>query len=172
MAPYARERHLAELAVLRASILTKRIQYSVSGISKDDNSPVTIADFAAQALLIQVLCDAFPDDRFLGEEDSGALRGDEALGNEVFELVLSATDVQDFDAQGATLPKPASVEKMLDLIDLGGHGTRVRKGRFWVMDIIDGTATFLNGQQYAVSLALIEDGKRSHWCTRMPQYQC
>jgi 3'(2'), 5'-bisphosphate nucleotidase len=158
MAPYARERHLAELAVLRASILTKRIQSTVSGISKDDNSPVTIANFAAQALLIQVLCDAFLDDRFLGEEDSAALRGDEALGNEVYELVLSATDVQDFDAQGATLPKPASVEEMLDLCDLGGHGTRIRKRRFWVMDPIDGTATFLNDLQYAVSLALIKDG--------------
>ncbi|KAF7544441.1 hypothetical protein G7046_g9785 [Stylonectria norvegica] len=48
---------------------------------------------------------------------------------------------------------------MLDLIDLGGRGTGGGVGRFWVMDPIDGTAAFLKGQQYAVSLALIENGK-------------
>ncbi|KAH8809429.1 hypothetical protein F5884DRAFT_795663 [Xylogone sp. PMI_703] len=156
--PYALERHLAELAVLRASILTKKVQSTVGEIIKDDNSPVTIADFAAQALLIAALRDVFPKDAFLGEEDSSALRSNEALGRKVFELVLSATDVVDPDS-GIPLPKPSSLDEMLDLIDFGGRGTGGDKGRFWVMDPIDGTATFLKGQQYAVSLSLIEDGK-------------
>lgn len=154
MASYARERQVAETAVWTASIVTKRVQSTVSGISKHDNSPVTVADFAAQALLIKALHDAFPDDTFVGEEGSAALRADEALRHKVYELVSSAADTQ-----GAALPKPASVEEMLDLIDLGGSGTGSDKGRFWVMDPIDGTATFLKGQQYAVALALIEDGK-------------
>lgn len=156
---YAREQHLAELAVLRASILTKRVQSTVSEISKDDNSPVTIADFAAQALLIGALRDAFPDDAFLGEEDSTALRADESLCNRVHELVLSAADVADSGAGGAPLPKPTSVDEMLHLIDLGGRGTGGDKGRFWCMDPVDGTKQFLRGQQYAVSLSLIEDGR-------------
>jgi 3'(2'), 5'-bisphosphate nucleotidase len=159
MAPYNRERYLAELAVLRVSILTKRIQSTVSEISKDDNTPVTIADYASQALLIKVLHDAFPDDTFLGEEDSAALRADEALRNKVYELVSSAADMVDLYADSVTLPKPESVDEMLDLIDLGGCGNGSRSGRFWVMDPIDGTAAFLEGHQYAVSLALIENGK-------------
>ncbi|KAL6408408.1 3'(2'), 5'-bisphosphate nucleotidase [Ilyonectria robusta] len=156
--PYAREQHVAELAVLRASILTKQVQSSVSEISKDDNSPVTIADFAAQAVLIGALRRAFPHDAFLGEENSSPLRADERLCNKVYELVLSATGLPDPDAGGVELPKPASVDEMLRWIDLGGRGNGGDKGRFWVMDPIDGTATFLRGQQYAVSLSLVNNG--------------
>ncbi|RMJ08501.1 hypothetical protein CDV36_011874 [Fusarium kuroshium] len=156
---YTRERHLAELAVLRASILTKRVQSTVHEISKDDNSPVTIADFAAQALLIGAIRAAFPNDSLLGEEDSAALRADKELREKVYELVSSATDVVDALAGGCALPKPGSVQEMLDLIDLGGCERGGNKGRVWIMDPIDGTAAFLKGQQYAVSLALIEDGK-------------
>ncbi|KAM5349235.1 hypothetical protein ACJ41O_005742 [Fusarium nematophilum] len=156
---HARERHLAELAVLRASILTKRVQSTVDEISEGDNSPVTVADFAAQALLIGAIRAVFPNDAVLGEEDSAVLRVDQALSNKVYELVSSAIDVADFHAKGCALPKPASVDEMLDLMDLGGRGRGGDTGRFWVMDPIDGTATFLKVQQYAVSLALIEDGK-------------
>ncbi|KAH6970706.1 hypothetical protein BKA56DRAFT_496596 [Ilyonectria sp. MPI-CAGE-AT-0026] len=156
--PYAREQHVAELAVLRASILTKQVQSTVSEISKDDNSPVTIADFAAQAVLIGALRRAFPNDSFLGEENSSPLRADERLCNKVYELVLSATGLPDPDSGGVELPKPASVDEMLRWIDLGGRGNGGDKGRFWVMDPIDGTATFLRGQQYAVSLSLVNNG--------------
>lgn len=156
---YIHEQRVAELAVLRASILTKRVQSAVSEISKADNSPVTIADFAAQALLIGALHHAFPGDSFLGEEDSGPLRVDKSLCNKVYELVLSATDVMDSYTGGNALPKPSSVEEMLSWIDFGGRGKGGDKGRFWVMDPVDGTATFLRGQQYAVSLSLIDNGR-------------
>ncbi|KIX99544.1 uncharacterized protein Z520_05120 [Fonsecaea multimorphosa CBS 102226] len=160
-APYSRERHVAELAVLRASILTKRVQSTVSEISKDDNSPVTVADFAAQALIISALRDAFPDDGFLGEEDAAALRRDGALAEQVYGLVSSAPEVAEYSNFEApnTLAKPISVEDMLNCIDLGGRGTGGDKGRFWIMDPVDGTAAFVKGQQYGVALALIEDGR-------------
>ncbi|KAM6529255.1 hypothetical protein FALCPG4_007402 [Fusarium falciforme] len=156
---YTYERYLAELAVLRASILTKQVQSTVCKISKDDNSPVIIADFAAQALLIGAIRSAFPNDAVLGEEDSAALRVDNMLRSKVYELASSATDVVDPLAPGCVLPKPGSMQEMLDLIDLRGRGRGGGKGRVWIMNPIDGTAAFLKGQQYAVSLALIEDGK-------------
>jgi 3'(2'), 5'-bisphosphate nucleotidase len=34
-----------------------------------------------------------------------------------------------------------------------------RSGRFWTLDPIDGTKGFLRGEQYAVCLALIENGE-------------
>lgn len=159
MSEYAYERHIAELAVLRASILTKQVQSGVSEIPKEDNSPVTIADFAAQALIIKALHHVFPNDMFLGEENSAALRSDEKLRDKVYDLILAAEDVINLRDSGKPLPKPESVEEMLDLIDLGGHKTRCKAGRFWTIDPVDGTAAFLKGQQYAVSLALIEDGR-------------
>lgn len=151
--PFSQERQLAELAVLRASVLTKKVLAQVAGIAKADASPVTIADFAAQALLISAIRSVFPSDGFVGEEDAGALRSDAGLRSAVWELV-SSTQLEDHG-----LASPASAEEMMDLIDLGGRGQGGRSGRFWAMDPIDGTASFIEGKQYAVSLALLEDGR-------------
>lgn len=154
---FARELHLAELAVYRASILTKKVLSTVSGITKDDASPVTVADFAAQALLIAAVRASFPDDGFLGEEAADALRRDPDLCARVWQLV-SSTAVTD-PKTGEPLATPASVDEMLELIDLGGRNPGGDTGRIWMMDPIDGTATFLKGQQFAVSLALVENGR-------------
>lgn len=48
---------------------------------------------------------------------------------------------------------------MCELIDLGGGGKGGREGRFWALDPIDGTAAFIRGEQFAVSLALVEGGE-------------
>lgn len=158
-AKFQRERTVAEAAVLRAAILTKKIQSQVSAVSKADATPVTVADFAAQALLITALHAAFPDDAFLGEEDSSALRSDVQLRDQVYQLVVASAAAAVPATGGEALATPKSIEEMLEMIDLGGSGQGGQSGRFWVMDPIDGTATFLKGQQYAVSLALIENGR-------------
>ncbi|TAQ86797.1 hypothetical protein B7494_g4861 [Chlorociboria aeruginascens] len=153
------ERYLAELAVQRASILTKKVLSSVNkgSLSKSDSTPVTIADFGAQTLLISAIHGVFPFDTFVGEESADALRNDEKLCNRVWELVQS-TRLEDEESD-AMLVSPKDVEEMLKLIDLGGKGKGGREGRVWMLDPVDGTATFLKGEQYAVSLALVIDGK-------------
>lgn len=55
------------------------------------------------------------------------------------------------------LTLPSSQEQMLDLIDLG-TSSQTKSGRVWVMDPVDGTATFMTGNQYAVCLCLLVDG--------------
>ncbi|KAK0654155.1 hypothetical protein QBC41DRAFT_238456 [Cercophora samala] len=134
-------------------------------IAKADASPVTIADFAAQALLISAIHHHFPHDTFIGEEDSASLRADPDLCLSVWELV-STTRLQDPQAEELLGRRPETVGEMLGLIDLGCCSTRERgskrggEGRFWSMDPIDGTSAFLKGEQYAVSLALIDaDGR-------------
>lgn len=166
--PYARERAVAEAAALRAALLTKRVLSTVSSVTKHDASPVTVADFAAQALLIAALHAAFPADAFVGEEDSAELRRDGQLLSKVFDLVSSssssaptstASNGNGNDDSGSAAPAIKDVQEMLRLIDMGGSGKGGPRGRFWVMDPVDGTATFLKGQQYAVSLSLVEDGR-------------
>ncbi|GAO13955.1 hypothetical protein UVI_02035090 [Ustilaginoidea virens] len=148
--PWAKELAVAQAAVLRAARLTKDALSSVHARSKPDASPVTAADLAAQALLTSILRAEFPHDRFVGEEGSAVLRGDPALRDRVHEL---------YSAAAAAAPGCASSpDEMLRLIDLGGQGTGGPRGRFWVMDPVDGTAGFLRGEQYAVALALVEDG--------------
>jgi len=156
---YERERLIAELAVQRATILTKRVFHEkVKGeIAKDDKSPVTKGDFGAQALIIQSLVKNFPEDQIVAEEESSSLRQDESLTLEIWELVknIELEDQPSDQLLGGPLP---SQEAMLDIIDqgksLGGP-----RGRHWALDPIDGTRGFLRGGQYAVCLALIEDGE-------------
>ncbi|KAB8231078.1 hypothetical protein ETB97_006633 [Aspergillus alliaceus] len=156
--PYAKELELACLTVQRATRLTKKVLEAVDkgALDKSDSSPVTIADFAAQALIIGAIHRAFPDDDIVGEEDSKALRANEALLERTWDLV-SSTRLDDEKSE-ALLYSPKSKEEMLDLIDLGARGTCNRENRSWILDPVDGTATFINGQQYAVCLALVEKG--------------
>jgi 3'(2'), 5'-bisphosphate nucleotidase len=156
--PFHRERAIAELAVLRACVLTKTVLAAVDEISKTDSSPVTIADFAAQALIISAVRSVFPNDGLVGEEDASALRADPALTARVYDLVCSVKRLAGASSELAAIPGPASPEEMIAMIDLGASGQGGRHGRFWVMDPVDGTRAFLRGEQYAVSLALVEDG--------------
>jgi 3'(2'), 5'-bisphosphate nucleotidase len=174
--PYSNELDSALHAVHAASLLTKSVLRSLSNNvgaeTKADDSPVTIADFAAQALLISALHAVFPDDRFIGEESADALRCNEALADRVWQLVLRAkedayarrdrsSELQVHAAWGALTMEaffPVSKEQMFDRIDLGGKGEVTGQGRVWVMDPVDGTATFMRGQQYAVALCLLVDG--------------
>ncbi|KAF3011224.1 hypothetical protein E8E13_011632 [Curvularia kusanoi] len=181
--PYAAELSVALSAVHNASILTKSVLRSlknnVSAETKADSSPVTIADFAAQALLISAIHAVFPEDGFLGEESADALRDNAPLTDRVWELVLRAKALyadrsrsgaaqggnksqNEYDMPAAqTLVFPESKEDMFELIDRGGKGTQTGRGRVWIMDPVDGTATFMQGQQYAVCLCLLVDGKQA-----------
>ncbi|KAF2677279.1 carbohydrate phosphatase [Lentithecium fluviatile CBS 122367] len=170
-APYAGELTLALRIVHAASLLTKSVLRSlrnnVEAETKADDSPVTIADFAAQALIISALHAVYPSDIFLGEESAAQLRENDGLADRVWALVQQArsqfSDVQHVRLEkGSTtaepaLSFPASKDEMLDIIDLGTND-RTAEGRVWVMDPVDGTATFMTGNQYAVCLSLLVDG--------------
>lgn len=171
--PYASELAVALRAIHAASLLTKSVLRSlknhVSAETKADDSPVTIADFAAQAVIISALQAVYPSDKFIGEESADALRQNESLAERVWELVLRArtladawesqsSDVQHVRRQESTaLTFPTSKEEMLDVIDLGTNSSTA-EGRVWVLDPVDGTATFMEGKQYAVCLCLLVDG--------------
>ncbi|KAJ5807039.1 Inositol monophosphatase [Penicillium riverlandense] len=155
---YTKELELACLAVQRAALLTKRLLSAVDKgfLDKSDDTPVTIADFAAQASIIAAIHHTFPDDDIVGEEDATALRADPALLERVWELATT-THLDDEDSE-ALLYTPKTHDELLNLIDLGAKGNCARCGRVWTLDPVDGTATFITGQQYAVCLSLVVDG--------------
>lgn len=147
--PYEAERRVAVEAVLRACRLCQTVRATLvtaDTIAKKDKSPVTVADFGAQAIISHELATAFPDDPLVGEEHAGDLAGPE--GADLRERVVRG--VQAVDPE---LNEP----QILDAISRGAHGGGAR-GRQWCLDPIDGTKGFLRGEQYAVALALIEDG--------------
>jgi len=147
---YSREREVAVSAVEQASRLCLAVQanlVSEESMAKKDKSPVTVADFGAQAVVVHALRAVFPDDPMVGEEDAAELRSPD--NRTLKDRVVQAVD--------AVVPG-LSPDTVLDLID---HGTYEggRSGRHWTLDPIDGTKGFLRGDQYAVALALIEEGE-------------
>ncbi|CAI6097881.1 unnamed protein product [Clonostachys chloroleuca] len=155
---YSQELYIAQLAVQRASILTKRVfhEKAKGTVDKNDKSPVTIGDFGAQALIIAALRHNFPDDAIVAEEEAAQLRTDENLKNTIWDLVRS-TKLDDAASEQALGGAIKDADEMLDLIDQG-NSTGGNKGRIWAIDPIDGTKGFLRGGQYAVCLGLMVDG--------------
>ena len=155
---YSQELKVAELAVQRAAILTKKVfnEKAKGTLSKDDKSPVTIGDFGAQALIIHAIKNNFPQDEIVGEEEASTLRENKELSSQIWTLAREVK-LEDADSD-ALLGGPLSSENvLLDAIDQGSSAGGV-KGRIWALDPIDGTKGFLRGGQYAVCLALIVDG--------------
>jgi len=155
---YSKELHVAQLAVQRAAILTKRVfhEKAKGTVDKNDKSPVTIGDFGAQALIIAALRHNFPDDAIVAEEEAAQLRDDDNLKATIWDLVRE-TKLDDAEAE-ATLGGPVrDADHMLELLDQG-NSTGGAKGRIWAIDPIDGTKGFLRGGQYAVCLGLMQDG--------------
>ncbi|MDY6950729.1 MAG: 3'(2'),5'-bisphosphate nucleotidase [Thermodesulfobacteriota bacterium] len=147
---YTLEREAAIESVLRACTLCEAVRatfHSNEVLEKKDRSPVTIADFGAQAVISHYLALSFPHDPLMAEEASGMLREKENAG--LRDLVT--------DHVQRIVPKLAEAE-VLAAIDRGA-GEGGAKGRFWTLDPIDGTKGFLRGGQYATALALVEDGE-------------
>ncbi len=116
-------------------------------LTKGDHSPVTVADFATQAVVAAALTDSLGPLTMVGEEAAAELREPDnaALRDGVVELVRGE--------RGADVTH----DEVLAWIDLGGADGG--SGRYWTLDPIDGTKGFLRGDQYAIALALIEDGE-------------
>jgi 3'(2'), 5'-bisphosphate nucleotidase len=134
-------------ATLMASELCQRVRRDLAGgesILKGDRSPVTIADFGSQAIICRLLKKKFPNDVIVAEEDSSELRkpNHSKILGQVAHYV------------GDLIPD-TSPEKVCSWIDYSSH---TLPERFWTLDPIDGTKGFLRGDQYAIALALIEEG--------------
>jgi len=137
-------------AALEAVRLASRLCVSAQGrlmrggtLTKGDESPVTVADFAAQAVVAATLVRRLGELSLVGEEDAADLS--EPLRDGVVSLVSAAL--------GSTVGSAT----VLDWIALGGADGS--GSRYWTLDPIDGTKGFLRGDQYAIALALVEDGE-------------
>lgn len=134
-------------AARQASLLVREIQAEMvtPALTKSDRSPVTVADFASQALVASLLAEAFPNDPLVGEEGAEALRTPQ-----------EADTLAQISAFVARKHPDVTPERICDWIDRGAASAAQR---FWTLDPIDGTKGFLRGDQYAIAFALIVDGQ-------------
>ena len=134
-------------AAINASALCERIRTDLAGgesILKSDRSPVTIADYGSQAIICKLIRERFPNDTIVAEEDSKELRRPDH--SKILEQVTTYVNV--------FIPTSSSKE-VCSWIDFSSNAV---SDRFWALDPIDGTKGFLRGDQYAIALALIENG--------------
>lgn len=142
---YSKERLAAIEAVRRACKVCTNVQASLVSaetLAKKDKSPVTVADFGAQVVVIDHLLTTLGEQRVVGEEDSADLAASELLAKVVHQVRHIRADL--------------SERQIIDLLDHGAYAGGP-KGVHWTLDPIDGTKGFLRSEQYAVALALIED---------------
>ncbi len=135
-------------AVREACTVTRAVQRDLCAgdvLRKDDRSPVTVADFAAQAVIARRLASADPDVVVVGEESASMLRANDQA--ELRRVMVERL---------RPVWPDVTVDDALAAIDIGGQ----EPGRaFWTLDPIDGTKGFMRNGQYAISLAWIVDGK-------------
>ncbi|KAJ0242167.1 SAL2 phosphatase [Hirschfeldia incana] len=158
---YEKELAAAKKAVSLAARLSQGVQKTLlqSEVwTKSDRSPVTAADFGSQALVSIVLERELKPETFslVAEEETGELRKE---GSEVFleGITKLVKDTLASEESYAGSP-PLSTEDVLRAID-SGKSEGGCSGYHWVLDPIDGTRGFVRGEQYAVGLALLVDGK-------------
>ncbi|ACK66500.1 3'(2'),5'-bisphosphate nucleotidase [Rippkaea orientalis PCC 8801] len=141
-----KEAKIAIAAVTTAAKLCQQVRHSQAfpTLQKADTSPVTIADFGAQAVICQALSEAFPQDPVIAEEDASILIQPE------FSAILGQ-----ITAQVQQLTPQISQEAVIQAINWGNAQIAPR---YWTLDPIDGTKGFIRGDQYAIALALVENG--------------
>ena len=163
-------------AVTRACDLLLDLGSSCRAHAKPDDTPVTVADLACQALVTQALRQSLGDDVVvIGEEDDAVCIADAATSEAVVEAVArhggdGATAVE------ALARRVCVDDESLDALDMrrdAAESTRRRGGkspvgsvparpRYFVLDPIDGTKAFIRGvddpasPQCAVGLARVD----------------
>jgi 3'(2'), 5'-bisphosphate nucleotidase len=119
------EARAAMRAMSDAMIVARSLEGRAAASVKPDASPVTVADLAIQALIARWLCQEFPNDALIAEEDASLLRAepDGVLSRQVVEIVRHVI-------------RDANSEQLVTWIERGGTGTGCR---IWTLDPIDGT---------------------------------
>jgi len=144
---YEKEKKVALEAAVSAARLCEQVRRETAfeALEKGDGTPVTLADFGSQAVICRAIAEAFPGDQIVAEEDAAGLKRP-GMGERLEKIT----------AYVRRILSEAFKESVIDWINLG----RGQVGpRFWAIDPIDGTKGFLRGDQYAVAVALIEEGE-------------
>ncbi|MED6219773.1 hypothetical protein PIB30_038892 [Stylosanthes scabra] len=175
---YAKELEVAVRVVHVACALCRRVQDKLFSndtdhvLSKDDDSPVTVADFSVQATVSWLLSATFGVENvsIVAEEDIETISKDDsanllaAVVNTVNESLALASNYG-LQSPESNLGNSEVLEAISRCNSTGGLS-----GRHWILDPVDGTLGFVRGDQYAVALALIEDGNALLGVLGCPNY--
>lgn len=133
LSDYSASRLAALRIVASAHSITRDVQQSgargasPAAASKSDDSPVTVADYAAQAFITLRLAALFPDDAFIAEETSDALRASPLLLSKVTAAVQVVWEATREEGEEAV-----TGEDVLGAIDLAARPAVGDGRRTWM----------------------------------------
>jgi 3'(2'), 5'-bisphosphate nucleotidase len=139
-----------QAGIAAAKICRAVLAETPESLEKDDKSPVTLADYGCQAVILRELAAAFPGHGIIAEEGSEHLRksAGEDGAVKIVELVNDAIETD------------ADFNQVCAWIDHKGENAADENGDTWTwsVDPIDGTKGFLRREQYAVAIGLMKNG--------------
>ncbi len=135
----------------KATLIVREAGIKNASWSKEDKTPVTIADLASQAILLHEIASHRPADCVHAEEESDSI--DDAQAQQVRDVVEQAT--------GSII----SLGELRDRIMFRGDGT---SGADWFIDPIDGTKGYVAGLFYAVACGRAINGQLSEGWMGVP----
>ncbi|XP_023535110.1 PAP-specific phosphatase HAL2-like [Cucurbita pepo subsp. pepo] len=164
---FSMELDMAVRVVHLACALCRRVQEGLVSadnaqvMAKDDDSPVTIADWSVQATVSWILSEYFGSKNvsIVAEEDVQTLSKPDS--RTLLSAVVKTVNECLAEAQRYGLqcpPRELGTSEILEAISRC-NSTGGPTGRHWVLDPVDGTLGFVRGDQYAVALALIVNGE-------------
>ena len=147
----ARDLERAVAAVRAAALAVARLGdpssfATAAVVEKGGRGPATVADLASQAVIVKALRAADGVDAAIVAEES-AEDVDALGGGPLWDLVVRAVRAVDAGVS------PASVRGLL-----ATDAPTPAHGRCWTIDPLDGTKGYLRGGQFAIALALLEEG--------------
>ena len=119
------------------------------------------SDWGVQAVISWVLSASFKNEEvnLIAEEDSNALKGMDGI--HMLQRVVDTVNECLNSCAIVGLNPPSHPLASVDVLKAINKGSLIGgpKGRYWVLDPVDGTLGFVRCDQYAVALSLIEDGE-------------
>lgn len=132
-------------------ITTYYYQSTIESYTKENQTPVTVADCATQIYLIDQIRKYFPEDEIIAEEDNAS------LDENMIDQISAAFKILNIEIDG-------SYE---NLIQFRGKPSINQ----WTIDPIDGTEGFRRGLAYAIGIGLLINHIPSFCAIAVPNFQ-
>ena len=152
MTNFNKELSLAIKLVKKASKITEWFRKEeILSFKKEDESPVTLADFASQIFIISKIKELFPKDQIIAEEDSGAFINLKV--EDIIKKCYNSLNLVFEDDFKETLNYRGSISK-----------------RQWTIDPIDGTKGFQKHLAYAIGIGFMVQSEPTVCAISVPNY--
>ena len=152
MSRYKEELNLVADLIKNASKITEWFRKEgFQSFQKQDESPVTLADYASQIFIISKLKEYFPEDQIIAEEEDNVFVDKKAM-----EVIMECYN-------SLNLEKISNIKQ---IISYRGSPSK----RQWTIDPIDGTKGFQKGLSYAIGISLMVQSELCVGAIGIPNY--